>query len=172
MTLLSSSLRLVGALACAAVFVSALAADEVAPSGLKPFDARSIRQIREAHKGRPFILAFWSLHCAPCKEEMPLLKELQAKFPNVPVVLVSTDPESLHSKVSRQLAKYELGAIQCWAFADEFTEKVRFSVDPEWQGELPRTYLFDPEHRSTARSGVLDRKMVEAWLADASKQKS
>jgi thiol-disulfide isomerase/thioredoxin len=139
---------------------------------LRPFDAKSLTAIRETHAGRPFILAFWSIHCAPCKEEMIVLAGLKKKFPGVAIVLVATDPPSAKPAVTRYLATQKLGQIETWAFADEFAEKVRFAVDRKWHGELPRTYFFNAQHDSTAHSGVLDSATTEAWLKEQSAPKT
>ena len=137
---------------------------------LKLFDARSLDQVRQAHKGKPFILAFWSLHCAPCKEEMATLKSIHARYPKFPIVLVSTDTPGEREMVVRFLSQQALGRIELWVFADEFEERIRYRVDRDWRGELPRTYLFDSDHRATGQSGILDRKVLDGWLSRAAQQ--
>ncbi|MBX9812812.1 MAG: TlpA family protein disulfide reductase [Burkholderiales bacterium] len=132
---------------------------------LRPFDARSLNAIREARAGRPFVLAFWSIYCEPCREEMGQWRSIQRKYPDVPILLVSTDPPEERVTVARFLSQYNPGRVETWAFADDFAERVRFAVDRTWRGELPRTYLFDAGHRPEARSGRLDRRWIENWLA-------
>ena len=139
---------------------------------LKPFDATSLDAIRKAHADRPFVLAFWSIHCAPCKEEMDLLAALKRRHPHVPILLVSADPPSAKAAVVRFLEERRLGKIELWAFADEFAERVRYSVDRKWQGELPRTYFFDAKHRATAHSGVVDAQRAESWFVQAAAPKA
>ncbi|HEX2851980.1 MAG TPA: TlpA disulfide reductase family protein [Opitutaceae bacterium] len=154
----------------------ALVALAIAPAvcggELRAFDAKSLAEIRQTYAGRPFVLAFWSIHCAPCKEEMGTLAALKKKFPGVPVVLVATDPPSAKPAVVRYLAGQKLGGIETWAFADEFAEKVRFGVDRKWHGELPRTYFFDAQHESTAHSGVIDPAWAQSWLAERTAPKA
>ncbi len=71
--------------------------------------------------------------------------------------------------VEKFLARFSPGPVQTWAFADEFSERVRFGVDRSWRGELPRTYFFDASHRSLARSGLLDSAWVEDWFSRQAK---
>lgn len=149
------------------VLLAAACVGAAPAEALKPFQPESLQQIREATRGRPFVLAFWSLHCAPCKEDMAVLKAVQAKYPQLRVILVSTDGPAEHPAVIRFLAQQGLGRVERWAFADDFEERLRFNVDPEWRGELPRTYLFDAEHRATTHSGVLDVRALDAWVARA-----
>lgn len=142
-----------------------------APAGdLRPFDAKSLEAIRQAHAGKPFVLAFWSIDCAPCREEMGEWGPLQRKYPAVPILLVATDPPQARATVTDFLARHELGPVQTWAYNDDFAERVRFAVDRSWRGELPRTYLFDAAHRRQARSGRLDRVWMEKWLAQQEAQ--
>jgi thiol-disulfide isomerase/thioredoxin len=133
----------------------------------RPFSVKSLEEIRWANQGRPFLLAFWSVNCEPCKEELSVIAALHRKFPNVPVVLVAADPPGLKPAVVRLLAGYELGRIETWQFAEDFAEKIRHAVDRAWRGELPRTYFFDAAHAKTAHSGLLDRREAESWFERA-----
>jgi hypothetical protein len=38
------------------------------------------------------------------------------------------------------------------------------AIDPKWRGELPRTYLYDAQHRRVAISGVIDEEKLREWL--------
>jgi thiol-disulfide isomerase/thioredoxin len=132
---------------------------------LKPFDAKSPAAIERSHAGRPYVLVLWSLYCDPCRHEMTLWGPLQRKHPGVAFVLVSTDTEGERAKVAEFLRRHDLRGIETWMFADEFSERVRYAIDPAWRGELPRTYVHDAAHRRQGQSGVLDPKALESWLA-------
>lgn len=136
-----------------------------AAQGLRPFDAGSMEKIRAEQAGKPFVLAFWSVGCEPCRDEMPLWKAMRKKHPRVPIVLVAADPPADHAAAGRFLRQYDPGSVQRWGFADDFGERLRYSVDKGWRGELPRTYFYDASHRGEARSGVLVKGEVEAWFA-------
>lgn len=143
--------------------VTAFAAPAARPLELHAFTAKSFAAIKQAHAGRPFILAFWSVSCEPCREEMLVVAELHRKRPQLPIVLVAADPPSAQAAVRRFLAKYELGRIEVWQFDDDAPERLRYSVDPGWAGELPRSYLFNAAHEPTAQSGVVDPQWLERW---------
>ena len=152
-------IRVVFAMALLAAMVTAKASDT------RAFDAGSMKAIKAAHAGRPFVLAFWSIHCSPCIEDMPDWRALQRSHPNVPILLVTTDPPAEHSRAAQILVKHPPGKVEAWAFADDFAERIRYSVDPTWRGELPRTYYFDSAHAVEVVSGRLDRRWAEAWFA-------
>jgi hypothetical protein len=149
-----------------ALALLAFAAPALAQAPLRAFDAASIESIRQQHAKRPFVLAFWSIHCEPCVREMAIWKDLTARHPTVPVLLVSTDPPAERERVLRFLATHDPGAaVQRWQYADDFEERIRHAVDPRWRGELPRTYLFDAAHRAEAKTGLPDPVELERWLA-------
>lgn len=153
--------RIIRALLAAAL----LAANIGTASEFRPFDATSMEAIKTAYAGRAFILAFWSIHCAPCIEDMPDWRALRRSHPGVPILLVSTDPPAERTRVSQVLAAYTPGDVERWAFSDDFEERIRYSVDHSWRGELPRTYFYDGVHAVEVISGRLDRRWVEAWLS-------
>ncbi len=140
-------------------------AASAAAQKLRSFDAESLDQIRATHPGKAFILAFWSTQCVPCRDEMAQLRTLKRKFPTLQVILVATDAPSQAEGIKRFLARYDPGPVQRWAFADEFSERVRYAVDPAWRGELPRTYFYDAAHRAVAKSGLIDAVWIENWVA-------
>jgi len=136
---------------------------------LRDFTAKSVADIRAAQAGRPFVLALWSVHCEPCLREMGRWGPLQRKYSNIPIILVTTDPLRERRKVVGMLARFDVAGVQTWQFADEFEEKVRYSIDPKWRGELPRTYLFDGSGGVQSRSGPADLAWIEPWLAQHAK---
>jgi thiol-disulfide isomerase/thioredoxin len=133
------------------------------------FDARSLETIRRAYAGRPFVLSLWSVHCEPCRHEMPLWRELQARYPDVRVVLVAADNPGEGERIKRFLERHDPGPVERWRYADDFEERIRHSIDPKWRGELPRTYFFDAAHKVEARTGVPDEKWTREWFARAAK---
>ena len=155
--------RLCLLLAVFVVGVFAASSPPARPLELRTFTAKSFAEIKRAHAGRPFILAFWSVSCEPCREEMLVVAELHRKRPQLSIVLVAADPPATQAAVRRFLAKYELGRIEVWQFDNDAQERLRYSVDPGWAGELPRSYLFNAAHEPTAQSGVVDPQWLEAW---------
>lgn len=148
---------------CFAVLSSAplpaLAAQEI-----KPFVRGSYQQIVSARQGKPFIVSFWSLTCSYCIAEMSMLKKLLKKYPELDLVLISTDTPEEQNAVRAALSDFSLNKAEAWVFADRYTERLRYEVDKTWQGELPRTYLFGANNAVTAISGKLEGKEMEQWV--------
>jgi thiol-disulfide isomerase/thioredoxin len=144
-----------------------LAAGTLQAAEPRAFDGASPAAIARANRDQPYIVVFWSLYCEPCREEMHQWGDLQRRYPRVPIHLVSTDGPRELGNVRKYLETQKLGKVQTWIFGDEFTERVRYAVDPAWRGELPRTYLYDRAHRATVRSGKMPASEISDWIARA-----
>lgn len=134
---------------------------------IRPFDAQSLAQIKEEFSGKPFVLSLWSIDCAPCRVELKLLGEIKQKDPKFPLVIISTDLIEDREEALDILDSYDLAEFESWMFADAFVEKLRFSIDPLWHGELPRSYFFAQDHSFESHSGILSRAQLEEFFPHA-----
>lgn len=133
-------------------------------ANIHPFDAGTFDSILQEYEGRPFVLALWSVTCPPCMVELEMLGRLLESYPDLPLVLVSTDAMDRRADAEDFLLDYGLSDIRSWMFADAYTERLRHTIDPRWYGELPRSYHFDPAHRREAHSGILTQEQITEWL--------
>jgi hypothetical protein len=44
-------------------------------------------------------------------------------------------------------------------------ERLRLEIDSRWYGEVPRAYFYDRKHQREVRTGLVNKKFVEDWLA-------
>jgi len=132
---------------------------------LRGFGLGSFEEIRRVNAGRPHIVAFWSTTCPACLEEMPVWRDLLRGRPDVALSLVSADGPPDAAAVRQRLAEFGLGEQPTWIFADERVEKLRYSIDRSWRGELPRTYLFDAQGRAEVVTGRVEARWLKDWLA-------
>ncbi|MEO8332450.1 MAG: TlpA disulfide reductase family protein [Gallionella sp.] len=136
----------------------------------KPLLRGSYQNIISAHAGKPFIIALWSLDCTHCRDDLALLGKLHARYRTLDVVLVATDTPSQQSEIQTVLEHYALQRSESWVFADSYVERLRFEIDTQWYGELPRTYFFDAQGHGSAVSGKLDRGQIERWIRSSRKR--
>lgn len=136
----------------------------LAYADVQPFETGSLAKIRAAHAGRPFILGFWSLDCPHCPKELEQLGKLRQLHPKIEVVLVSTDLPGDVSALADFAVRQGLGEAEQWVFAGAQPHKLRFEIDHHWWGELPRTYLFDADHKFEAHSGLVGAEIWKRWL--------
>lgn len=154
----------------AALFLSAVALSAHADN-IQNFDTQSFAQIKQQYAGKAFVLSLWSIDCAPCRVELKLLGELKKREPDFPLVVISTDPIENREEAADILDDYGLKDIATWMFADAFVERLRYSVDPTWHGELPRSYFFRADNRIESHSGVLTPEQLEGFLLEIASTK-
>lgn len=127
---------------------------------IQDFDTQSFEQIKAQYEGEPFVVSLWSIDCAPCRVELKMLGELKKNDPDFALVVISTDSIENREEAADILESYELAGIKTWMFADAFVERLRYSVDPLWHGELPRSYFFKADHSFESHSGILTREQI------------
>jgi hypothetical protein len=90
---------------------------------------------------------------------------LARERPGMRLVLIAADPTPADvADLSATLDKAGLAKAESWAFADAFSERLRFEIDPQWRGEMPRTILVAADGMVTVMPGVADLTAVRAWL--------
>jgi thiol-disulfide isomerase/thioredoxin len=136
-----------------------------ATDGLRSFVRGSWNEIRKAHVGQPTVVHFWGLTCGPCRVEMPNWGKLLQERPDLNLVVINADlVPNEPAAVSAMLAQTGLAPAENWTFGDGFVERLRYEIDPQWQGEIPRTLLIARDGTTTVIEGVADLARVKAWL--------
>lgn len=139
---------------------------QVFADSLKPFMASSRVEIEKAHQGQPMIVAFWSLDCTYCLDELSTLADFVKQHPKIKLVLVNADGLSTSQEVAKALKQIKLpAAYEAWQFSEPDEERLRYSIDKTWYGELPRTYYYDNSHQVKAMSGSPDLIWLKNWAS-------
>jgi thiol-disulfide isomerase/thioredoxin len=158
-------MSLVLAMAASAVIVGSTRAVE-----LRPFVQGSWQELRRLHAGQPTIVHFWGVTCAPCRIEMPQWGRLLQERPDTHLVLIDADlvPNEPNS-VTAMLAKTGVSAAEQWTFDDDYEERLRYEIDPQWHGEIPYTILIASDGTITTIAGTADLAQIRVWLDAQSK---
>jgi hypothetical protein len=155
---------------CALALMLAMSATPAVAGATSPkaFGEGSWQDLTAAHKGQNLIVHFWSVACAPCLEELPKWGKFLAGNPEAPLVLVNWESRPQPAdRIRATLAKAGLEGAENWTLADGFEQKIRFAIDRDWMGELPRTQLIGSDGSMTTLSGAMDFSKLEAWLGEA-----
>ena len=148
-------------------FAAALLVAVTARAGeLQVLDASSMRAIEQEHIGVPFIVAVWATDCPPCRRELALLSSFSAEHPDVPVVLIATNSPDNAEAIARVLESFALPGAEAWHFGAAGAERLRYTIDPEWRGEMPRSYLYDGDGSRMGISGPLSMDLLKQWRSD------
>ena len=108
------------------------------------------------------MVMFWSVDCAPCLKDLALLNELQRDYGTLPVTLIATDGTAFSDDIIELAQAFDLHGNDHWV-ANISLDQMRMVVDPDWYGELPRTYLYKQGQR-LGRSGTFQREQLIEWL--------
>lgn len=114
---------------------------------VREIDAEGLKNIlrRDASAPRPLLINFWATWCSPCREEFPDLVRIDKEYKtrNLDFVIVSLDdPSEIKSEVPRFLRRMRAQMPAYLLNASEPNEAIN-SVDPEWAGGMPATFLID-----------------------------
>lgn len=164
MTMLNSCAHRL-ALTLAVCGLLGLAPLAMAEDNFKPFTADSFAEIKAEYSGQEFLLGLWSVDCPPCLVELDMMGTILADNPDLPFVLISTDSIEDREWAYDFLQDFGLAERESWMFADSFEERLRFSIDPSWYGELPRSYFFDADHQMQSHSGIMTPELLEQWFS-------
>src|SRR5258707_2621657 len=135
-----------------------------APPQLKPFERGSWHEVLRSHAGRPTIVHFWGVTCGRCKVDLPLLGEFMKVHSAIDMVTVSADlVPDLPGATRSMLEKSGLQSAENWIFSDGFVERLRFEIDPGWQGEIPRTVLISRDGEITTIEGSAEMADLDKW---------
>ena len=91
--------------------------------------------------------------------------DLLKKNPNLPFVLISTDSIEDRESALEFPEEFDVHERKSYMFADSFTERLRFTIDPGWYGELPRSYFFDSQHNRKSHSGIMTIELLSQWFS-------
>lgn len=99
---------------------------------------------------------FWATWCPPCVEEMPLLLRFYREYHPKGVRLVSVsldDPEEPEKSLIPFMTKLKIPFQVYVPGRHETPEGLIQPLDPDWDAELPVTFVFDA-----------NGKVYQAWL--------
>ncbi len=137
----------------------------MAAHDVRPFIPGSLAQILAAREDRPFILVLWSLECQYCPAELRMLGALKKRHPKLDIVLVATDTPNEARQLATRVKSYGMGRVEQWIFSEDMPERLRFEIDRRWYGEIPRTHFYDRAHQREIKTGLINQKFVEDWIA-------
>ena len=130
---------------------------------LREFERDSLAQIVASQQRQPFLLIVWSLDCEFCQRSLEAVAQQKKRHPGFRVITLSTD--SIDDEPTAALIAARLKALglttSAWAFGSQPPEQLRYALDKNWHGEMPRSYWFDANGKATPRSGVLTSKDLE-----------
>lgn len=136
---------------------------------LQPFSQDAFIALKQQKLGVRWLMVVWSLDCPACFKELKLIQTLQKANPNktLEVIYINADDnDEVEFERKQVLAVYDMQNVENFYFVDGQADKSRYQIDPNWYGELPRSYFVDEQGKFQGKSGLLDEKSISKWLLD------
>ncbi|MBA3571249.1 MAG: redoxin domain-containing protein [Pyrinomonadaceae bacterium] len=121
---------------------------------VREIDATSLTAIlKRESTARPLLVNFWATWCDPCREEFPdLVKRYQQFRPQgLDMIAVSLDDlADIKTEVPKFLRQMR-ATMPAYLLNVPDPDQIISTVDPQWSGALPATFLYDAEGKVVFR---------------------
>jgi thiol-disulfide isomerase/thioredoxin len=108
------------------------------------------------------IVHFWGVTCGPCMSEMPAWGKFAKLHPDQ-VVFIQVDQAPV-ANVRNLAMKLHVDQFQNYYTSVQFDERMRYEINPSWQGETPFTVMLSRTGRQNVFAGNADFKKMTDWL--------
>jgi len=129
------------------------------------FNSAIYEDIKQKYQGNKWLTLLWSVDCPPCMKELAIVQTLQQQQGELAIVIINVDTyEESGQQRDKILAHFNLASQTNLHFIDGLEDHSRYLIDPQWFGELPRSYFIDEAGTFHGKSGLASKQLLEKWL--------
>jgi len=129
------------------------------------FNKAQLEIVKTQNMGKQWLMLLWSVDCPPCFKELAILQKLQRQHGDLAVVIINTDAnDEIENECKDIIEKFELTDFSNFHFVDGQGDQSRFIIDPNWYGELPRSYFIESNGKFHGKSGLVNQSLLTRWL--------
>ncbi len=120
-----------------------------ATADLPLIDLAGYNQVLAKYRGKPLVVTFWATWCEPCRDEFPLLVQLEKQYApqGLAIFGVSLDDDSDMNLVRRFLARNQPGFPNYRQKPGIDVDSFYRGVNPQWTGSMPETIFYGRDGR-------------------------
>jgi thiol-disulfide isomerase/thioredoxin len=120
-----------------------------ATADLSLIDLAGYNQVLAKYRGKPLVVTFWATWCEPCRDEFPLLVQLEKQYApqGLAIFGVSLDDNSDMNLVRRFLARNQPGFPNYRQKPGIDVDSFYRGVNPQWSGNMPETIFYGRDGR-------------------------
>ncbi|MCC5871609.1 MAG: TlpA family protein disulfide reductase [Gammaproteobacteria bacterium] len=150
----------------------AFALSPAASGAVQAFGPGTFEEIKAQYAAQTVLVLLWSLDCHHCKEGMAQAGAMRSGQPGLNLVLVNVDGTAATAEIERALEGLQLADADNWQFVDAPAPRLRATIDPDWYGELPRSYLIDASGSPRGFSGRVSPALLDYWREQSTSEGS
>ncbi|MCC5931709.1 MAG: redoxin domain-containing protein [Cyclobacteriaceae bacterium] len=126
------------------VFLLILIVSDVRGQDVEVIRYQKLLEILENGQGSDIeVYNFWATWCRPCVKEIPYFEEINNRYENVDVILISFDDvEKLESRVKPFIRNKKLKSRVYLIDETDYNAFID-KVDSQWSGAIPATIIID-----------------------------
>jgi thiol-disulfide isomerase/thioredoxin len=115
-------------------------------------DVAGYNQVLAKYRGKPLLVTFWATWCEPCRDEFPMIVQLQKQYApqGLAVFGVSLDNDADMRLVRHFLEKYQPGFPSYRQKPGIDVDAFYRGVNPDWSGTMPETIFYYRDGRIAA----------------------
>jgi len=111
---------------------------------LEKLTAAELKALGKKLGPKGYLVNAWASWCGPCKEEFPMLVDLQKKFEKLGIALIFVSVDTPDSQDKAIEFAREYGHQGPVLFVQGPLADFKAGLHPGWPGMLPASFLFDP----------------------------
>ena len=110
-----------------------------------PADAPAIKRAIAAQKGHVVLVNFWATWCGPCVAEFPAIVQTSRRYKASGLRVFAVSADQLKDKQAKVVPFLTKSGADFPAYLEKSADPEEFinAFDPAWQGDLPRTIIYD-----------------------------